>query len=355
MPRITEYRDLFFPVETRPIFTKIHDDWTKKELEIPNRKAVLNCRTNAVLGVVSKGYRLVTNQEACDYARLCARAVFEDTTEDEWDVSAVDAPESAIYCHMDLTHKTGKLDFDYVMVGTRKDVPDAYGPYIRVTNSYNGKRALVFTIGYYRKVCANGMTAPGKIISFSFPHTYSEIQSTIKFVVNHDRVRRMKRDFSEAFDGLRRYSLDEDYGKELVQSILAIRIPKNAREEKESEQKEPEEKEPKESSERHDLSMNAFQSDWQRLESHIECLYRKYATELGNNAYSALQAATDLASHPIENLCLRKDKNTLQRLAGEWMVDFRRECGDPSFDLSRYLARPTHSHERRVTSRRFGA
>ncbi len=350
MTRITESKDLFFPVETRPIFTRHIDGWPEKELEIPNRMAVLNRSNNQILGVVSKGYRLVTNQEACDYARLCARAVFGDTMEDEWEVSAVDAPESAIYCHMDLTHKTGKLDFDYVMVGTREDVPDAYGPYIRVTNSYNGQRALVFTIGYYRKVCANGMTAPGKIISFSFPHTRSEIQSAIKFVVNHDRVRRMQKDFSEAFDGLRRYRLDEKYGKELVQSILAIRIPRNAREEKRLE-----EKEPKESSEREDLSLNAFQSDWCRLESHIESLYGKYAEELGNNAYAALQAATDLASHPIDNLCLRKDKNTLQRLAGEWMVDFRGECRDRSFDLSRYLERPIHRHEERVISRRYGA
>ena len=333
MPRITNSEELFFPVETQPIFTRPAGSHLEMEIPISNRMAVLNCRTNEVLGVVSKDYRLVTNQEAYDYARKCARAVFEDTTEEEWEIFAVDAPQSAIYCHLDLRHRTGKLDFGYIMVGTREDVPDTYGPYIRVTNSYNAQRALRFTIGCYRKVCANGMTAPGDIISFSFAHTRDKIQSEISFVVNHDRVRKMQQEFKDAFDGLRRHEFAREHGKKLVQTILAIRMPRNAREEEDS-------------------NFNAFQRDWFRLEGYIDSLYRKYADRLGDNAYSALQAATELASHPLENLCLRKDKSTLQRLAGEWMVAFQRECEKQAFDLSDYLGRSTHTHETLATSGR---
>ncbi len=333
MPRITNVEELFFPVETQPIFTKPSGNHSGMEIPISNRMAILNGRTNEVLGVVSKDYRLVTNREACDYARKCARAVFEETTEDEWEIFAVDAPPSAIYCHVDLRHRTEKLNFDYVMAGTREGVPDTYGPYIRVTNSYNAQRALRFTIGCYRKVCANGMTAPGDIISFSFAHTRDKIQSDIAFVVNHDRVRKMQREFKDAFDGLRRYEFPKEHGKKLVQTILAIRVPKNARKEEDS-------------------NFNAFQRDWFRLEGYIESLYRKYADQLGENAYSALQAATELASHPVSNLCLRKDKNTLQRLAGEWMVEFQRECEKQTFNLSDYLDRSTHAHETLATSSR---
>ncbi len=326
MPRITAAKELFFPVATQPIFTRPTGRDSATAIPISNRRAVVNTRTNEVLGVVGKDYRLVTNQKACAYARKCAKAVFQDTTEDEWEIFAADAPRSGSYCHIDLRHNTGKLDFRYVVVGTREEVPDVYGPYIRVTNSYNAHRALRFTIGCYRKVCENGFTARGDMISFSFAHTRDNIRSEIKFVINHKDVQSMQQKFKAAFDGLRRYQFDRKYGKDLVQAILAIRMPLNAREDE-------------------GTPINAFQRDWFWLDGYVDSLYTKYADSLGDNAYAALQAATELASRPVENLCLRKDKHTLQRLAGEWLVDFNRQCKEKEFELSEYLKRSIHRHE----------
>ena len=42
--------------------------------------------------------------------------------------------------------------------------PDVFGPFIRVTNSYNALRALVFDIGFFRKVCTNGLILRDAII-----------------------------------------------------------------------------------------------------------------------------------------------------------------------------------------------
>ncbi|MCY4559674.1 MAG: DUF932 domain-containing protein [Chloroflexi bacterium] len=336
MPRITTPEELFFPVATHPVYTRPTDSGSESEILISNRLAVVNVRSNEVLGVVGRDYRLVTNHEACTYARKCARAVFPDTVEDEWEIFAADAPQSRIYCHIDLRHTTGNLDFGYVMAGTREEVPDTYGPYIRVTNSYNGQRALRFSIGCYRKVCENGLTAAGDIISFSFAHTRDNIQTEIDFVVDHERVQKMKQEFTAAFDVLRRYKFDRKYGKELVQAVLAIRMPLNAREEQ-------------------NIPFNAFQRDWFRLDGYIDSLYTRYADRLGDNAYAALQAATELASHPIENLCLRRDKHMLQRLAGEWLVDFKGHCEEAEFELSNYLKRSTHGHETHAISGRFTA
>ena len=336
MRRITNPEELFFPVTTQPIYTRSSDANFEFEIPIPHRQAVIIARTHEVLGVVGKDYRLVTNLEACAYARQCAKAVFPDTFEDEWEIFSADAPQSRIYCHIDLRHKTGALDFDYVMVGTREEVPEAYGPYIRVTNSYNGQRALRFAIGYYRKTCANGLTAKSDIISFSFAHTAENIQAEIDFIVDHKRVRKMQRQFADAFDVLRLYVMDRQYGKELVKVALAIRMPQNARD--------------------HDgADFNAFQRDWFRLDGYIDSLYTKYAEKMGDNAYSVLQAATELASHPIENLCLRKDKHTLQRLAGEWLVDFKNKCAEEEFSITDYLALDSHAHETHVKSGRVEA
>ena len=143
----------------------------------------------------------------------------------------------------------------------------------------------------------------------------------------------MQQEFKDSFDALNRYQFDNEYGKDLVKSILAIRMPTNARE-------------------NDSTTFNKFQSDWFRLDGYIESLYKKYANRLGDNAYAALQAATDLASHPIQNLCLRRDKHALQLLAGEWLVDFKTKCKEQDFDLSEYLARPVYDHEKEAKSNR---
>ena len=76
---------------------------------------------------------------------------------------------------------------------------------------------------------------------------------------------------------------------------------------------------------------------------------------MGDNACAALQVATELASHPMENLCLRKDRHALQKLASEWLVDFKRRCQEKEFDLSGYLETKTHAHEAHAVSGRFAA
>lgn len=334
MQRITTPEDLFFPVSVQPVFTRLTDLEWEPAIPIPNKFAVVDDTTHKVLGVVSRDYRLVTNREACAFARKCAHVVFPETSEDEWEVFSSDAPYSRTYCHVDLRHKTGVLDFGYVMTGTREEVPDAYGPYIRVTNSYNAQRALKFTIGYFRKTCRNGLTRRDDIISFSFAHTRSNIQSEIEFRVNQDRVRRMQDDFRRAFDELRGYRLDRKHGKDLVKVALSIRKPKNASNES-------------------DANFNRAQQDWYRLEGIIDSLYSRYADSMGDNAYAALQAVTDLASHPRQNSCLRKDKQSLQELAGEWLIDFKAEFAKVGFDISEYLQRESYRHEDRARSDRF--
>ena len=74
MPRITRPEALFFPVVKRPIYTKQHKLGSDREIRVPNKLAVVNAEKGEVLGVVGKSYRLVTNREACAYARECAKA-----------------------------------------------------------------------------------------------------------------------------------------------------------------------------------------------------------------------------------------------------------------------------------------
>ena len=73
--------------------------------------------------------------------------------------------------------------------------------------------------------------------------------------------------------------------------------------------------------------------------------------------YSLFNAITDIASHPIKNRYFRRDMNSMQRLAGNWMNSFQKEIKKPSFDIVDYLQllRESPSKAMHLTSNRYAA
>ena len=80
--------------------------------------------------------------------------------------------------------------------------------------------------------------------------------------------------------------------------------------------------------------------DWDVLSAHVWDLCNRYASDLGENAYAVFNAVTEFASHPPPNRLIRRERNSLQRSAGEWVSAFSQQCRQPGFDLTRYLASP---------------
>lgn len=111
MPRLTQINDILFPVDEYPVFTQIQAGSKNKKISVPGKKAIVNKNTNRVLGVVSKGYKLVSNKDALDLAYECCQATFPDTKHSEWEVTAVDAPGTGGHCFIDLVHNSANLDF----------------------------------------------------------------------------------------------------------------------------------------------------------------------------------------------------------------------------------------------------
>ncbi len=194
MPRLTDLNDVLFPVEEHPVFVSIQGKSGERRLAVPDKKAIVNCENDRVLGIVSRDYRLVTNQEALDWAHECCRTVFPETQPGEWKVNAADAPGTGGHCFIDLAHNSTALDFKYVPA---RDRPEVYGPFIRVTNSYNRVRALAFDIGFYRKVCTNGLILPKSIIRFKFTHLPRDIGETVKFEVAQEKLVKFKTRFGD--------------------------------------------------------------------------------------------------------------------------------------------------------------
>ena len=311
MPRLTRIEDVMFPVEEHPVFVNVRTKSGERHLPVPDKKAIVNAKNDRVLGVVSRGYRLVTNSEALDWAYQCCCIVFPGTKPGEWDVQASDAPGSGGHCFIDLAHNSGVLDFALVQAKNR---PDAFGPFIRVTNSYNGLRALAFDIGFYRKVCKNGMILRESIISFKFNHMQREIGQKIGFAVDSKKLSKLTASFKDYFVGLQECTVPRAYFEPLLCGVLLINKPK--------EMKHPN---------------RNIAEDWRFLNHHLGALCDRYFMELGDNAYAAFNAMTDFASHPPANRCVHRDRNSFQRLAGTWLSNFSKECKQTDFDILAYL------------------
>jgi len=310
MPRLSQLEDVLFPVEEHPVFVSVKTASGEQRLPVPDKKAIVNRDSGRVLGVVSRGYRLVSNREALDMAYECCRTVFPETKPGEWEVRATDAPGTGGHCFIDLAHNSTTLDFTFVPA---KERPDAFGPFIRVTNSYNGLRALAFDIGFYRKVCKNGLILPKSVIRFKFTHLRSEIGETIRFEIAHDKLAELRTSFREYLGVLRDCSVSRAQFEPLMFAVLMLRKPKRAK----------------------PYSREA--EDWDALVRHVTTMCDRYVSELGENAYAAFNAITEFASHPPDNRCIRRERNSFEQLAGKWVNEFSRVCRAPGFELRKYV------------------
>ncbi len=310
MPRITDINSLLFPVEEHPVFVGIRTESGERRLSVPDKKAIVNAKTSRVLGVVSRGYRLVTNQQALEWANQCCQTLFPETKPGEWEVNASDAPGTGGHCFIDITHNSTALDFTFVAA---KDRPDAFGPFVRVTNSYNGLRALAFDIGFFRKVCRNGMIIPDSIIRFKFTHSKEDIGEKINFEISQERLSKVKNSFNDYFNALRDCKIGRPKFDPMLRGVLKIREPKKLK------------------------PQSPIAEDWEILSLKINSLCDQYAKEIGENAYGVFNAITDFASHPPHNRCVHREKHSFQRLAGDWLSKFSQECQEPNFKLVSYL------------------
>lgn len=316
MPRLSQLDQVLFPVAEHPVFALVKDQSGERHLRVPGKKAIVNVSSQRVLGVVSRGYRLVSNREALEWAYECCVTVFPETNAGEWGVKAIDAPSSGGYCRIDLFHNSTVLDFSFVPPDQRSE---AFGPFIRVTNSYNGLRALAFDIGFYRKVCTNGLIVPQSIIHFTFNHLRREIGETIAFEIAHERLEEVRNSLRKSFDALRTCEVARSDFEPLVCSVLALKQPK-----------------PWEPTSRK-------AQDWEALNSHLTRMSDRYAQDLGENAYAVFNTITEFASHPPDNLCVHRDRHSFQRLAGTWVDSFTEECRRPDFSLAEYLEKAVES------------
>jgi hypothetical protein len=308
MARLTELSEVLFPVRMEPLFVRLEG----RDVRVPDSQAVVHAQAGRVLGVVGREYRLVSHREALDLAMACAHEAFPETRPGEWQVAAVDAPATGSSCFIDLRHSTGVLDFQG-LPGSAK--PEVYGPFVRVTNSYNRSRALAFDIGYWRKVCSNGLVARDVLIRFRLNHQRRDIGAAVRFDISRERLAGHCAAFQALLSKLQGCHVPARAMTDLACAVLGFEPPRHA-----------------------DDARNApLQAEWQRLHGVVDEANWRYAGELGENAYAVLNAVTELASRPPSSPLVRRDRHGLQRRAGRWLADFAATCTAQGFDLGAYL------------------
>ena len=261
--------------------------------------------------MVNKEYKLITNERAVELGKRCLTELFGANEVANIKIFQVDAPSTASYCHIDLVHA------NYVMNLWGEELQsDVYIPYIRVTNSYNTSRALRFDVGFCREVCFNGVIFGAQTVRFKFSHVSNEFENGISFKDGNVKVQELFDRFAEYARRLRNYRILKEDCLRLIVSLFKIKYES-------------------------DIDFGDKKEDYWEYQGLLHVMterLEKYINETGENAFSLFNAITDLASNPIErNRYFRRDMNSLQRLAGNWLNAFQNEIKKQDFNIANYL------------------
>lgn len=305
MARITNIDDLIFPVELCPVYTEINGS----RIEVPNCRAVINTESDKSFAVVSDNYRLVTNKEAVKLGKQCCKELF-GTDQANIEIFNVDAPSTASFCHIDLVHK------DYVMnLWDEENQSEIYIPYVRVTNSYNTSRALKFDVGFCREICFNGVIFESETIKFIFNHVKHELNDDISFALENRKIKTLFEEFKSYINKLRNQKISKENSRRLIHALFKI---KDASEIDFSDKKE-------------DMA------DYKFLLNEIDKKLVKYIDKMGESSYAIFNVITDIASYPIDSRYFRREINSMQRLAGNWINSFQKEIEKQDFSIDNYI------------------
>lgn len=307
MKHQTSVQDLLFDVDQVPIEAVIGSNGRTRRISIPGKKALVNQRTGLVLGVVSRDYRVVTNHEAVNLARDVCEQAFPGLSSVEWEAKRAAAPSTLSYAFIDLMHRTHVLN--YWDSEIKRD--DPFTPFLRVTNSFNGARALRFDIGFMRKHCSNGVIFEEEVATIKASHS-KEALAQLKIEITSHSLPQMWDEFSKFLSSVRSISMDNDQSTLALKTVLHLPDPK------------PEDKPSRVE------GLNALSQDFfSRLEG--------YRQELGSNAYAVFNTLTDIAARPPESTHFQKNRDTIEKRSGRWLKELARQSRIAGFDLNAWI------------------
>jgi hypothetical protein len=307
MKRETSVQNLLFDVDQVPVEAVIGSNGDTRRINIPGKKALIHQGTGNVLGVVGRDYRVVTNQEAVSLAQEVCGKAFPGLSSVEWEAKRAAAPRTLSYAHIDLIHKTHVLN--YWDNEIKKD--DPFTPFLRVTNSFNGARALRFDIGFMRKHCSNGVIFEEEVATIKASHC-KEALAQLKIEITSRSLPRMWGEFSKFLTSVRSISMDTDQSTLALNTVL--RLPETKPDDKKARAK-----------------------GLQALSVDLSTRLTGYQKELGPNAYAVFNTLTDIAARPPDSVYFQKDRDTIEKRSGRWLKELARRSQTTGFDLNAWI------------------
>jgi hypothetical protein len=300
-------QDLLFDVDQVPIEAVVGSNGCTHRISIPGKKALIHQGTGDVLGVVSRDYRVVTNQEAVKLAQDVCEKAFPGLSSVEWEAKRAAAPSTLSYAFIDLVHKTHVLN--YMGTGISKD--DPFTPFLRVTNSFNGARALRFDIGFMREHCSNGVIFEEEVATIKASHS-KEALAKLKIEITSRSLPQMWDEFSKFLTSVRSISMTTDQSTLALNTVLRLPDPK------------PDDK-------------KARAESLMALSLDLSTRLTGYQKELGPNAYAVFNTLTDIAARPPDSVYFQKDRDTIEKRSGRWLKELARKSQTTGFDLNAWI------------------
>lgn len=245
------------------------------------------------------------------------------------------------HCRIDLEHRGRILTYDWSF---SRGSQDLYRPFVRVTNSYNTSRVFALHFGFVRWACENGVLDWDSEIRIAVSHDTKEIEKVIERKVDEAKFGRVAAKFRSLMEPLGETKIPRHRVRPIIQSVLEIREPKEMPEDR--------------------------RVAWRALEQTVDQVANTYVDEYGEPAYALLNAITDLATRPPVQVCgyclqrserhrpehekqndargrpycfIRRERHSLQRLAGIWIAEFSSSVRRQGFDLDKYLETPSRA------------
>ena len=300
-------RNWFFPVEEAPVHATVTHDGVARNVRLLHRKALVAGDTGDVIGIVGVGYKIFTNDQAVSLCYKFCLEAFPDTKAAEWNFVEGHGPATRSWAAMDIHHQSHTMN----LMGNGS-LSEIFTPFVRITNSYNGTRALRIDVGFLRKHCSNGVIFEQEAASLTVPHTRQGIHS-LKLARPFEGMKKLRDTFRDTLAGIRGVSIGRDDARHLVRTVIGW---------------------PKLRDDAKDWEKN----DQSALDDDLDARLDGYFRELGGNAYAAFNTMTDLAARPPESPRFRRDRPTLERRSGAWLRDFHTASSRPGFSISGHLA-----------------
>lgn len=292
--------ELFFPVISQDIFTKINEG--DKLLKIPGRQVLINASSNIPISVVSDDYEIVTNKDAYKYGSDCLKKLFKLNNNENIEIFNIIRPSTLSFCHMDLVCPIKKFEHK----------KENFIPFVRVTNSYNKLFKLYFRIGICRSICENGMIFGEDSIKFSFNHMKGK-NDKVNFEIKPDEFDKILNKFKSEIEVLMENKFDFKYSRPMIYKGLGLNP---AIHEKTKKQRE--------------FVIN--------LENKISDLLKIYQKSLGDSFYTIYNIITDIGTRGIDDESLLVTKiHSRQARAGKWLSSVSQILRNNKFIYADYL------------------